>query len=196
MTPTDEELIAACLSGQSSAFGQLVQRHQDRLFNTLVGVLGSHDDARDVAQEAFILAFQKLQSFRGQSAFYSWLFRIALNVSASLRRRRPRGTTSLDGVRERTGAEPMDQHPNSQPGYGVEQRERQQMVRAALMSLSEEYRTVLVLKEIEGLKYEEIAEEVGCPVGTVRSRIHRARLELRDLLQNYMQMPTESEELE
>jgi len=91
-------------------------------------------------------------------------------------------SASLDAARENAGHEPTDAHPTSQPSYSMEVSERQAVVRAALANLSEEYRTVLVLKEMEDLSYEEISEIVGCPIGTVRSRIHRARSELREKL--------------
>ncbi|MBT4864820.1 MAG: sigma-70 family RNA polymerase sigma factor [Planctomycetaceae bacterium] len=178
----DTELIKACLAGKTDAFGQLVVRHQDRLYNTLAKVLGSADDARDVSQQAFVHAFQKLHTFRGNSAFYSWLFRIAMNAAISEKRKTRRMTASVDLAREQSGEEPTDFHPDSQPSHAIELSERQQMVQTALAELSEEFRTVLVLKEMEGLKYEEIAEIVGCPVGTVRSRIHRARSEMREKL--------------
>jgi RNA polymerase sigma-70 factor (ECF subfamily) len=192
--PDDHELIAASRAGQTQAFGQLVQRYQDRLFNTLVATLGSLEDARDVAQETFILAFQKLHTFREQSAFYSWLYRIALNTAASQRRKKTRETVSLDGFREATGVEPADSHPELQPSFSLEQAERQRRVRQALSELPNEYRTALVLSEVDGMKYEEIAEQMGCPVGTVRSRIHRARLELKQKLQGMMGAPDDDEE--
>jgi RNA polymerase sigma-70 factor (ECF subfamily) len=178
----DQQLIDECLAGRTDAFGQLVVRYQDRLYNMLVKVLGSPDDARDTAQDAFVQAFQKLGTFHGNAAFYSWLFRIAMNSAISQRRRMKRFSHSLDAAREQHGIEPADSHPAAQPTHALELAERQQQVRRALAELAIEYRTVLVLKEMEGLKYEEIAEIVGCPIGTVRSRIHRARSELRQKL--------------
>jgi RNA polymerase sigma-70 factor (ECF subfamily) len=178
----DQQLIDECLAGQTDAFGQLVVRYQDRLYNTLVNVLGSADEARDVAQEAFVHAFQKLATFRGQAAFYSWLFRIALNAAISQKRKRRRMSASIDRAHDQTGIEPADPRDDNQPSYSMELAERQALVRTALSQISEEYRTVLVLKEMDGLKYEQIAEIVGCPIGTVRSRIHRARTELRTKL--------------
>ncbi len=178
----DQQLIEACLAGQNEAFGELVLRYQDRLFHTLLYVTGAADQAHDVAQDAFVHAFTKLSTFRGESAFYSWLFRIAMNAAVSRKRRDRRMSASLDAARENAGHEPTDADPCSQPSYSMEVSERQAMVRAALAELSEEYRTVLVLKEMEDLRYEEIAEIVGCPIGTVRSRIHRARSELREKL--------------
>jgi RNA polymerase sigma-70 factor (ECF subfamily) len=178
----DHKLIEECLAGRTDAFGQLVLRYQDRLYNTLVRLVGSSDEARDVAQESFVHAFTKLDTFRGESQFYSWLFRIAYNAAVSRQRKQRRPPASLDAAREAGGLEPADGHPESRPSHALERSERQAMVRSALGELSEEYRAVLVLKEIDGLKYEEIAEIVGCPIGTVRSRIHRARAELREKL--------------
>lgn len=191
MSQPDHELIAECLRGQTHAFGGLVARYQNRLFNTLVNIMGSADDALDVAQETFVNAFQKLHTFKGHSAFYSWLFRIALNAAAS-QQRKLRPVASIDATREQTGQEPTDHHPESHPGFAMESAERQAAVRTALAELPEEYRTVLVLKEMEELKYEEIAEIVGCPIGTVRSRIHRARADLRVRLRTMLQEPEDA----
>jgi RNA polymerase sigma-70 factor (ECF subfamily) len=179
----EKQLIRECLAGRTEAFGELVIRYQDRLYNALCGILNSADDARDVAQDAFVQAFQQLKTFRGQSAFYSWLFRIALNAAASQRRRTRRNVTSIDAAREQTGSDPPDRHPGSAPSHAMETDERRAAVQSALARLPAEFRIPLVLKEIDGMKYHEIAAVVGCPVGTVRSRIHRARGELRERLE-------------
>ncbi len=186
MTKPDSELITECLNGRTEAFGELVTRYQDRLFGTLVTMLGSVEDARDVAQDAFVQAYQKLESFRGQSAFYSWLFRIALNSSVDHHRRQRRPTVSIDAAREQTGSEPTDLHPDNSPSFSIERTERQTLVQLALSKLSPEYRQVLVLKEMEDMKYEEIAAMVKIPVGTVRSRIHRGRAELKEILERLL----------
>ncbi|MBX3442985.1 MAG: sigma-70 family RNA polymerase sigma factor [Planctomyces sp.] len=177
---SDQALIDRCLAGETEAFGELVQKHQDRLFGTLAHLLGSVHDAADVAQDAFVLAYRNLSKFRGQSAFYSWLFRIAYNAAVN-HRRRTRKHPSLDG-REQPGFEPVDGRTATDPGSGMQSDERVRLVRSALDELAEEYRNALVLKEIEGLAYEEIASVMDCPVGTVRSRIHRARHDLREKL--------------
>lgn len=179
MNTDDQQLIGDCLAGRTEAFGQLVRRYQNRLYNTLVHVLGSADEALDVSQDAFVHAFRKLESFRGEAAFYSWLFRIAINAAVSRKRKTKRVKASIEAGKENLGTEPVDEHPTASPSHALEQHERQELVREALAQLSEEFRTVLVLKEIEGLKYEEIARIIECPIGTVRSRIHRARAELR-----------------
>lgn len=187
VTSSDSELIERCLAGETDAFGVLVERYQDRLFNTLLRSAGSPEAASEIAQQAFVRAFHKLESFQGRSAFYSWLFRIAMNALISSKRRERRQGASLDRVRETSGEEPLDNRRESLPSHQMELSEDQRLVRRALDELSEEYRTCLVLKEIEGLKYEEIADIVGCPVGTVRSRIHRARHELREKLERLLQ---------
>lgn len=182
----DDKLIEECLAGQTEAFGRLVVRYQDRLYHSLVHVLGSRDDALDIAQEAFVHAFQKLDTFQGRSAFYSWLFRIAMNAAISRKRKERRTTGSIDAARQNAGIEPVDEHSAAQPTHALDVSEQQEMVRRALARLPEDYRQVLVLKEMEGLKYEEIAEIVDCPIGTVRSRIHRARQELRQMLESLL----------
>ena len=103
---SDQILIDRCLAGQTDAFGELVTRHQDRLYGTLVNMLGSVHDARDACQEAFVLAFSKLSTFRRESAFYSWLFRIAYNAAVSRHRKTRRVTGSIDAARAATGLEP------------------------------------------------------------------------------------------
>jgi len=179
----DSQLITEALAGQPAAFGQLVLRYQDRLYNTMVRVVGHADDARDVVQEAFVQAFLKLESFRHHSAFYTWLYRIAFNVAASLSRRRRRAT-SVEQAREEVGREPVDRQVG--PSEQLVQQERCQQVQKALAALSEEHRVVLILREMEGCCYETIAQMLDLPVGTVRSRLHRARLQLRDHLKEVL----------
>lgn len=175
----DADLIAETLAGQTAAFGKLVQKYQDRLFNTIAHLAGNSEDARDIVQEAFVQAFVKLESFRGSSAFYTWLYRIAFNISAGWRRKH-RVVGSLDRSREELGMEPADN--GDSPLEQLEQQERCGQVRQALGRLSDEHRKILVLREIEGCEYESIAEILDLPIGTVRSRLHRARLQLRDEL--------------
>jgi RNA polymerase sigma-70 factor (ECF subfamily) len=179
----DSQLIGATLAGNSAAFGDLVTKYQDRLYNTMVHVVGSAEDAQDVVQEAFVQAFVRLDRFRGASAFYTWLYRIAFNAAMTDKRRR-RPTGSVDELRERTGDDPVD--GAGLPDVPVLQEERVGQVRAALVALSEEHRAVLVLREMDGRPYDEIAEVLELPVGTVRSRLHRARLQLREQLQGVL----------
>jgi RNA polymerase sigma-70 factor, ECF subfamily len=177
----DRELIDQALSGNSAAFGQLVTRYQDRLYNSLVYLVGSADAAQDAVQEAFVQAFVKLDTFERASAFYTWLYRIAVNQSIS-RRRRERPLVSVDQIRDNSGQDPIDAGPP--PEARLERLERGGQVRQALAALSEEHRSILILREIDECSYEQIAEILNLPVGTIRSRLHRARLQLRDELKD------------
>ena len=175
----DASLIAATRAGDTAAFGSLVALYQDRLFNSLVRVLGSAEDAADIVQDAFVQAYTKLDTFRGNSSFYTWLYRIAFNLAMS-HARRGHKTASLDGRKSLSGDEPMDGAPTAEAG--VLEQERAELVHAALAELTLDYRQILVLREIDGCRYDEIAEILDLPVGTVRSRLFRARLQMRDLL--------------
>jgi RNA polymerase sigma-70 factor, ECF subfamily len=175
----DAQLIDQALSGHSEAFGQLVLRYQDRLFNTIFHITGNAEDARDVVQEALVQAFLKLESFQHRSAFYTWVYRITVNVAMNHRRRR-RPTVSIDRLREQTRFEPVDNE--HEPGGAMQRTQQCQQVRAAIAQLPAEFRSVLVLREIDGCDYETISDILDLPIGTVRSRLHRARLQLRDAL--------------
>jgi RNA polymerase sigma-70 factor (ECF subfamily) len=178
----DRRSITECLNGQPEAFGALVRRYQDRLFNAVVRIMDNHDDALDVVQDAFINAYQSLSSFKGDAEFYTWLYRIAFNTAVSQKRRR-RALISLETGRDGQAVlDPHDPSEETRPGAALERTEEELALRSALNRLSPEHRTVLGLKDIDGLKYDEIADVLGVPIGTIRSRIHRARLELRDLL--------------
>jgi len=179
----DERLIDAALAGQTEAFGQLVTRYQNRLYNSVVHVIGSEDEAADVVQDAFVQAFVKLKSFSRQAAFYTWLYRIALNLAISRRRRR-RPIESVEQSKEQTGDEPLGR--GDAPGDRLQRQEQAVTVRAALAALAEEYRTVIVLREIDGCDYETISEILDLPIGTVRSRLHRARTHLREQLKGVL----------
>ncbi len=175
----DGQLIDEVLSGNSSAFAPLVTKYQDRLYNTLVHVVGCTEEAHDVCQDAFVQALVKLRTFKRRSAFYTWLYRIAFNLAASRKRRR-KPNMSIEQNRELTGEEPAS-HGDA-PDERLQREERVAQVQTALAGLTEEFRTVVVLREIEGHDYETIAEMLDLPLGTVRSRLHRGRMELRDQL--------------
>ncbi len=179
----DAQLIDETLAGHPAAFGQLVEKYQNRLYNTVVHVAGNAEDARDVVQDTFVQAFVKLDTFRRSSAFYTWLYRIAFNVAATHRRRK-RPTLSVEHAREAGGLEPIDHEEG--PAETAERNERRRQVWQAIDRLGDEHRTVLVLREIDGCCYETIAEILELPVGTVRSRLHRARLQLREELKEVL----------
>lgn len=184
MVNDDAQLIDEALAGRSVAFGQLVTKYQDRLYNALVHVVGSVEEAQDVVQDAFVQAFLKLDSFHRSAAFYTWLYRIAFNLAIS-RFRKMRPTVSVERARELAGQEIAGRDPP--PTERLERQEQAAQVRSALAALDENHRAVLVLREIDGCCYESIAEILELPIGTVRSRLHRARMELRELLKGVVQ---------
>lgn len=179
MVQDDAQLIHATRTGDPAAFGQLVRKYQDRLFTSLVHVCGTREEAEDAAQDAFVQAYLKLASFAGQSSFYTWLYRIAFNTAIS-RRRRQRPDLSVDRNRELTGNEPLDGREGAEEQ--LLRLERAGMVQQALGQLNAEHRAILVLREMEGCDYDAIADILELPVGTVRSRLHRARLQLKEHL--------------
>jgi len=179
----DNRLITECLQGRSAAFGELVGRHQDRLFNTVYRMLDNAEDAQDVVQEAFLSAYQSLDSFKGDSLFFTWLYRIAINSAISLKRKHRVAISINAGPDGGPVMDPVDVSEYGQPGHALEKAEEERRIQGALNRLSPEHRAVLIMKDMEGQKYEAMAEVLRVPIGTIRSRLHRARVELRELLQ-------------
>lgn len=182
MTADDHRLITECREGNTAAFGELVLRYQDRLYNTVIRLVDSSEDARDVVQESFLHAYQSLHTFKGDSLFFTWLYRIAVNTAISIKRKQRHVLRIQAGSDDKNAINPVDPAESNRPGHAIEMAEEERKVHDALGKLSTEHRAVLVMKDMEGMKYEEMAEVLGVPVGTIRSRLHRARLEIRDLL--------------
>jgi RNA polymerase sigma-70 factor, ECF subfamily len=182
----DRELILACRAGKSEAFGLLITRYQGRLFPTVLRLVGSVEDAEDVLQDAFVRAYEKLDQFQGDSSFYTWIYRIAVNLALSGHRKR-RVRSLLRAIHHRIddgGGHPVDASLESDPSYALERAEREKLVQDALNHLGAEHRAVVVLKDFDGRRYEEISSILNVPIGTVRSRLHRARWELRERLKS------------
>jgi RNA polymerase sigma-70 factor (ECF subfamily) len=174
---SDEQLVARVQKGDKRAFEVLVLKYQHRIYSLISRFVRDADEVQDVAQETFIKAYRALGAFRGDSAFYTWLYRIAINTAKNhlvSRSRRPQGV-DLD-IED---AEQMDAGGHLRDIAGPEALamtdQLRETVDAAIRRLPEDLRTALTLREFEGLSYEEIAEAMSCPVGTVRSRIFRAR---------------------
>ncbi|MBX6314749.1 MAG: sigma-70 family RNA polymerase sigma factor [Isosphaeraceae bacterium] len=180
----DQDLIAACRAGKVEAFGVLVRRYQDRLYPTVLRLVGCAEDAQDLLQDTFLRAFEKLGRFHGESSFYTWIYRIAVNLALSDRRRRRAARRAPEVHGE--AFDPPDPSDDSDPSLPLERAERDERVQEALNGLASDHRAVIVLKDLDGLRYEEIASILGVPVGTVRSRLHRARCELRERLQDLL----------
>lgn len=177
MTPGDEtELIRQAVAGDQEAFESLVLEHQNRLFTAMTHVCGGVHDAEEVTQEAFIRAFLKLDTFQQNSQFFTWLYRIAFNIALS-RKRRKRAKISLDQQREDIGNDVIDQ--SEAVDAGMIRSDQITLVRSAMSQLTEQHRGILVLREMNEASYEEIAEILDLSIGTVRSRLNRARKQLR-----------------
>lgn len=183
--PDDVTLVRQTREGQVQAFALLVTRYQDRIFNTCLRICGHREDARDLTQEAFLKAYQALDRFQTRSSFYTWIFRIAVNLSLTHRRKarlryvEPLDRTRSDGQPERH--ETVDPSAAS-PAAVAEKGEALELVTQALPALDEHHRAMIVLRDIEGCDYRQIAEIMDVPVGTVKSRVFRAREALREAL--------------
>lgn len=178
-------LIQRCREGDLAAYGPLVREYQDRVYNLCLRMCGHRAEAEDLAQEAFVRAMESIGRFDGRARFYTWLFRIAVNVVISARRKSRRSTTfSIDGHDEdaQSSASPRLASDVEPPDESAEKREKKEFVLEALASLDEEYRCVITLRDVESFGYDEIAEILEVPIGTVKSRLHRARLALRKKL--------------
>lgn len=180
----DEELVRRCQAGATAAFDVLVLRHQEKVFNAVYRYCGDWDHACDVAQRAFLNAYRNLREFKGDAAFSTWIYRIAFNLSMSFRREQGR-QKMVPLQREEEGGR-IEPAVESDPGARMEADESRRLVRQALEELGESDRQIIVLKDLEDCSYEQIAEILGVPRGTVRSRLHRARLELREKLKRFM----------
>ncbi|WP_020393901.1 RNA polymerase sigma factor RpoE [Thiolinea disciformis] len=182
---TDLELVQRVQSGDKKSFDVLVLKYQHKVINLIIRYVHDHDTAQDVAQEAFIKAYRGLQSFRGESAFYTWLYRIAINTAknhlVSQGRRAPDFDIDAEDAEQYEGESALKEYAT--PEHEILRDEIQTVVTHAIDSLPEDLRTAIVLRELEGMSYEEIAEAMDCPIGTVRSRIFRAREAIDKVLQ-------------
>ena len=183
MDTADATLIERCRAGDISAFEPLVEKYRQRVWRLAYNVLRDREDAWDVAQEAFVRAWQALPNFRGQSAFYTWLFRIVVNVARDRARQhaargRAFGTERVD---EKDWDRILVDQGVAPDANATQVEERERIVRA-LATLSEPHRAIIMLSDLEGLSYREIAEVLNIPMGTVMSRLHNARRRLRDAL--------------
>jgi RNA polymerase sigma-70 factor (ECF subfamily) len=177
----EQTLIRLCQSGDLIAFETLLGNYEKFVYNLCYHYFGNHCDAADVGQEAMVRIFKKIKEFNGKSSFKTWLYRVVANICMDELRRRKNKPVSLDDIKEQ-GYEPVA--PTLSPEETVEQQELYQLILEIFALLSIEHRTVLILKDVEGLEYNEIAAVLGCNIGTVKSRINRAREAFRKRLVN------------
>ena len=179
MTSTDEELVAKSISGDANSFNELVLRWERPIYALAYRTIGREEDARDVCQETFLRAFRALPGFRGQAKFSSWLYRIALNLCRDWIRRERRAPVvqppeDVDLIEMAAAAEPSESIEDL-----VARKDLTRLVEKAMALLPEEQRTAIVLKEYHGLTFQEIAELVGCPLSTVKTRLYQGLVVLR-----------------
>ena len=182
--PDDLRLVAQCQEGDLEAFRELVERYEARIYTLACSILADAEGARDATQDAFVRAYQSISSFRSKSSFYTWLYRIAVNVCLNRAQTegRRRDAVSLDALLESGRITADHLFDARMPNDRAERAQLQEAIQAALETLEPDQRAVVVLKDVEGMSQEEMAETLGCSLGTVKSRLSRARARLRDLL--------------
>ena len=197
----DSGLLERAQSGDLAAYGELVRKYQSRVITVAYGILRNREDAEDVVQEGFLKAYKNLDSFRGQASFYTWLYRIVFNLSIDLSRKKYRRTETNSG-----DSLALDQHIARESNFGAGtvsvgseivlgrvagpdeefgRGELREKISQAMNGLSDDHRAVILLREVDGLSYSEIADVVGCTKGTVMSRLHHARRRLQKVLSEY-----------
>jgi RNA polymerase sigma-70 factor, ECF subfamily len=187
--PDDElKLIAQCQAGDAEAFNELVNRYRNRAFAMIYNMVRNEQDAWDLAQDGFLKAWKSINRFRGQSSFFTWLYRILMNVTIDwMRRRQIEGGAEFDDAHAMRDIEPAAvTAPREElaPPERLSDKEIRARIDSAIAKLSDEHRVVITLREIEGLEYQEIADTVGCSIGTVMSRLFYARKKLQTLLKD------------
>jgi RNA polymerase sigma-70 factor (ECF subfamily) len=181
---SDWELVQKCQAGEIGAFQELVSRYHQKIYVVIVGLLRNREDALDVAQETFFRAYRKIKSFQGESSFYTWLYRIAVNIAIDSQRRQKRNPLdfreTMDGLFEEQNEVARD------PFSDVHDRELREKLVSAINDLTPEHKAVIILRTVEGLSYKDIGEILGCSEGTVMSRLHYARKKLQQKLSAFL----------
>jgi len=181
---SDWELVKKCQDGEINAFQELVSRYHQKIYVVLTGLLRNREDALEIAQEAFFRAYKKIKSFQGGSSFYTWLYRIAVNLAIDSQRRQKRNPLefreTMDGLFEEQNEVARD------PFSDVQDRELREKLISAINDLTPEHRAVIILRAVEGLSYKDIGEILGCSEGTIMSRLHYARKKLQEKLSSFL----------
>lgn len=181
----DAAMVKAVLGGDSTAYRGLVEKYQTRVYSMVYGMIRNREDARDLTQEAFVKAFNNLKSFRLEASFYTWLYRIAMNVSIDFTRKRKRREVAgfEEDIANRDADGGIDEvHHQDSPSRSLERKQLYARIMDALEKLPADQKQVILLRELEGLSYKEIADVMGIPEGTVMSRLFYARKKMQKLL--------------
>jgi RNA polymerase sigma-70 factor (ECF subfamily) len=183
------DLVRQAQTGDLEAFDRLVSRYRTRIFGMIYNMVHNEQDAWDLAQDSFLKAWKSIARFRGQSSFYTWMYRIVMNVTIDwLRKKQVKGAgAEFDDAIQLKEIDPASRtvpHAGPLPHEGMQSREIRDRIDAAIAQLSPEHRAVILMKEIEDMQYREIAESLGCSIGTVMSRLFYARKKLQSLLRD------------
>lgn len=185
MPENEKILLDRCCTGDAAAFEALISSYQKKVYNIAYRMLGNIDDASEIAQEVFIKIFRSIRQFKGEAAFSTWVYKIAVNMCLDeLRKRKKSRSVYIDEAVRLEDGEVEKQIPGEMPSPEemTEKNELRGIVENAIKLLDEKHRCVVVLRDIQGMSYEEIAQILNCPLGTIKSRINRARAALRDIL--------------
>lgn len=189
----DETLVRQCQHGDPEAMGCLIAKYQDRVYNSILKICTNRDDAAELTQDTFVKVLESISSFRGKSSFYTWLFRVAVNLTLNHCRRRLKfSPTSLDATGDKDDADAirlsqlLADSKGQDPSAAAQQKELVKLVTEMIGKLSENHRVVLILRDIEQMSYDEIADVLEIEKGTVKSRLNRARNALRELLETVL----------
>ena len=175
----ENDLIKRCQSGDQQAMEQIVRQYQNQVYNIAYGMLRNSEDAQDIMQEVFLRVWDKIRQFQFKSRFSTWLYRIVKNLSINEKNRQRRRQTSPMEMDDSQAWVPIDTMTPEKEALLVE---KQELMKVALAQLKKDYRMILVLREMETLSYEELSKVLGCSLGRVKSRLHEARMELRNIL--------------
>lgn len=188
----EKELIKKSQKGDIESFEKLISNYQKKVFNIAFGMMHNHDDAYDISQEVFIRVFKSIRKFKGQSSFSTWLYRITTNACLDELRKRKnnKNIISIDQEIQLEDGEVFRQIEDDgpTPELVAERNELREIIREAISKLSDEHKEVIVLRDIQGFSYDDIAEIIKCPQGTVKSRINRARRMLKEILKNKVEL--------
>ena len=196
MSVTESELVLAAQGGDQGAFGKLVEQNQGKIYSLCYRMTGNPDDAADLTQEAFLNAWRGLARFQGQASFSTWLYRLTSNACIDFLRREKRRISlsmTLEDEEDEEGRQADLPDQRFSPQRELEKKEAAEALRRGLAALTPEYREILTLRELEGYSYQELSRELGLEEGTVKSRLARARLALREFLQkdgNFFEVPS------
>ena len=191
----DATLVEKCRQGDSEAIGRLILKYQDRIYNVILRICGNYDDAAELTQETFVKVIENINRFQGRSSFYTWAFRIAVNLTLNFRKRNIKlAVRSLEAQDKDAGEQKrqllkdfLQDDSACDPAGLAQSRDLCEFAVKALMRLDDAQRTVVVLRDIEGMNYAQIAGVLNVQIGTVRSRLSRARGNLRDIMEAFLQ---------